>query len=72
MNFLGIGMGEILLVVVIALVIFGPEKMVGIAKKAGKLMNTVKQTSADLKSQVMVELDPEEKDHRPKPEKKTK
>ena len=32
MDFFGIGMGEILLILVIALVIFGPERVVEIAK----------------------------------------
>ena len=70
MEFFGMGMGEILLILIIALIIFGPGKVPEIARKVGKAMNTIKNTSSELTAQITRELDAEEaasRSHSPTP-----
>ncbi|MAF84870.1 MAG: hypothetical protein CL875_00020 [Dehalococcoidales bacterium] len=70
MDFFGIGMGEVLLILIIALVIWGPGKVVGISKTLGKIVRTLRNMSYDLTSQVTKESEKEEKAHPPKPKEK--
>ena len=75
MDFFGIGMGEVLLILVIALVIFGPERAVEIGKSIGKMVRTLKRASTDLTTQFTAEVEKEElkkegKSHLPEPGKK--
>ena len=66
MDFFGIGTGEILLVLLVALIVFGPGRIAEIGRTLGRMMHTLKKTSFDLTSQVTKELEAEEKDHPPK------
>lgn len=66
MDFFGIGMGEVLLVIVVALIIWGPGRIVDISRTLGKMMRTLKKASFDLTAQVTKELEGEEKDQPPK------
>lgn len=71
MEFFGMGMGEILLIVIVVLIIWGPGKMPEIARQIGKAINTIKQTSSDLTTQITKELDEEEakgRSHSPEPQ----
>ncbi len=61
MDFFGMGTGEILLVLVVALLIWGPGRIVEIGRTLGRMMNTLKKASFDLTSQVTKELEGEEK-----------
>ncbi len=70
MGFFGIGMGEILLVLVIALIIWGPGRIVEIGRTLGKMVHTLRKVGSDLTAQVTKELEEEETDHPPKREKK--
>jgi sec-independent protein translocase protein TatB len=50
MNFLGIGPGELFLIVILLLVVVGPERLPGMARQAGRLLVTARnwlQTSPD-------------------------
>ena len=50
MTFLGIGPGELLMIIILALVVVGPERLPGMARQAGRLLVTVRnwmQTSPD-------------------------
>jgi Tat protein translocase TatB subunit len=60
-DFLGIGGWEILLVLVVALLVMGPQKIPEIARKAGKVMRAVKKTGSDLMAEVNREIEIEEK-----------
>jgi len=60
MSFLDLGMGEILLVIVVALVIWGPDKLPEIVRKVGKVVNTLKKASSDLTAEIRKELEKEE------------
>ncbi len=62
MDFLGMGMGEILLILVVALIIWGPGKIPEIAKTLGKTVRTLRKVSFDLTTQISKELEEEEKD----------
>jgi len=62
MDFFGIGFLEILLILVIALIIFGPGRLPEIARMMGKAVRTLRKASFDLTTAVTKELSTEEKD----------
>ncbi len=64
MGFFGIGIGEVMLVLIFSLIIWGPGRMVEIARTLGKLMHTLKKVTADLTATVTREIDVE-KDNSP-------
>lgn len=55
MSFLGMGPIEILVVLLLAFVILGPERMVDVARKLGKLVAEVRQMVSELPDIVMDE-----------------
>ena len=69
-DFFGIGFGEILLILIIALLIWGPGRIVEIGRTLGKIVRTLREASSDLTARVTEELEKEEKDLPPKPKKK--
>ena len=62
MDFLGMGMGEILLVLVVALIIWGPGRIVDIGRTLGKTVRTLRKAGFDLTTQLSKELEAGEKD----------
>jgi sec-independent protein translocase protein TatB len=52
----GLGFGEILIILVLALVLLGPQKLPEVAKQLGKGLRDFKKASDDLKSQFEQEL----------------
>src|SRR5687768_1529805 len=48
MNFLGMGPMEIAVILIVALMIFGPGKLPEVASQAGKMMRDFKRMTADL------------------------
>jgi Tat protein translocase TatB subunit len=60
MDFFGIGLGEVLLILVIALIIWGPKRLPEIARTMGRTVRTLRKATHDLTSQVTRELDIEE------------
>lgn len=68
MEFFGMGTGEILLILLVALLVWGPGRIVEVGRTLGKIMGTLKKTSFDLTAQVTKELEEEKpKDNPPKP-----
>ncbi len=63
MDFFGIGPGELLLIIVIALIVFGPGKIVQISRELGKTVHAFRKASSELAAQVTKELESENKDH---------
>ena len=58
MDFLGMGSLEIVVILLVAFIFLGPERMIGVAKALGKLMAEMRRMTADLPSLV---IDEEEK-----------
>jgi len=65
MDFFGVGPMEILLILVVALIIFGPGKLPEIGRVMGRAMRTLKKASFDLTAQVTKEIEGKENDHPP-------
>ena len=62
MGFLDIGVGEIILILVVALIIWGPGRIPEIARTLGKTVRILRKASFDLTTQISKELEGEEKD----------
>src|SRR3990172_7641856 len=52
----GLGMGEIVIILVLALILLGPQKLPDAAKKLGKGLREFRKATEDLKSQFETEL----------------
>ena len=57
MDFLGIGMAEILLILVVAMIVWGPHKIVEIGKAVGKMAHSLRKVTFDLTQQVSKEIE---------------
>jgi len=57
--FSSLGWGEIALLAVVALVVFGPERLPGFAKDAARLLRQARQTAQGARNQLKSELGPE-------------
>jgi sec-independent protein translocase protein TatA len=66
MDFFGIGLGEVVLILVLALIIWGPKRLPGIARTLGKTTRTLRKATSDFTSQITREMDIEEKERREK------
>ncbi len=55
------GTGEILLVIVVALIIWGPGRIVDIGKTLGKIVRALKKATFDLTAQITQEMEAKEK-----------
>jgi sec-independent protein translocase protein TatA len=62
MNFFDMGPLEILLILIIALIIFGPGKIPEIGRTLGRTVNAIRKASFDLTKQIKQELEVDEKD----------
>ncbi len=70
MDFFGIGTGELLLILVVALIIWGPGKLPEIARTMGRTVRALKKVTFDLTAEVTKEIDKEEKDRSSQPREK--
>jgi len=61
MGFLGIGTGEIILILILALIILGPGRITGFARTLGKTVRAIKKASSDLSNAVSRELETTDK-----------
>jgi len=66
MDFLGIGGWEVLLILIMAVIIMGPGKVVEVGRNLGRIVHTLKKATSDLTSQVTKELENPEKMNPPK------
>ena len=61
MSFLGMGPLEILLILILGFLFFGPEKLPQMAAKAGRLYRNFKKASFDLSKSITSEVGSDEK-----------
>ena len=59
MEFLGISMWELLLILVVAVIVLGPNKIPGIARNIGKAIRAIKKASSDLSTVITKEIESE-------------
>ncbi len=62
--FFDFGSGEIMLIVLAIFLIFGPDKIPGMARSLGKFINEVKRASDDIKTEINREADKKEREQR--------
>ncbi len=62
--FFDFGAGEIMLVVLAILLVFGPGKIPEIARTLGKFINEIKRASEDIKTEINREADRQDRDKR--------
>ena len=67
MGFLDIGSLEVLLILLIALIVFGPGKIPEIATKLGKMVRAFRKATFDLTTAVTKEIDSKAKEHPSQP-----
>lgn len=61
MNFFDMGIMEILMIVIVAMIIWGPGKIPQIARTVGRTIAALKKASQELTAQISRELEEEEK-----------
>lgn len=61
MDFLGIGPMEILVIIVIILIVFGPHRLPEMTRTIGKAMKNIRNATTDLGRSLTSELEEEEK-----------
>lgn len=62
MGFLDIGAGELLLVLIVALIIVGPRKLVDTARSLGKMSRALRKATQDFTASITREADSEDKE----------
>ena len=72
MGFSGISIWEILVVLVVALLVLGPNRLPEIARKMGQAMRAIRKASADLTTTVSRELNATQIDSSPSQTKEPK
>ncbi len=60
MDFFGIGFGEVVLILIIALIVFGPGRLPEVARSLGRMSRNLKKMSSDLTTAVTKEIGLEE------------
>lgn len=56
-NIFGIGMNELIVILILAGVVLGPERLARVAREAGKLIRNVKAYFSSLTGELKAELD---------------
>ena len=56
-NFLGIGGSELIVIVLLATIVLGPERMMRAAREIGKFVRNIKAYVSSLSSELKAELD---------------
>lgn len=62
MGFLDIGGAEILLVLIVALIIWGPRRTAEVGRTLGKIVRALKKATSDFTAQVTSETEEQEKE----------
>jgi sec-independent protein translocase protein TatA len=62
MDLFGIGFGELILILLVALIVFGPGRLPEIARTISKISRNLTKTTSEFTSAMKKEIDLEEKD----------
>ncbi len=67
MNFMGMGLLEMAVVLLVAFLVLGPNKSIDMARNAGKVIGELRRTFADLTAAVSLEQRQEQGSREPEP-----
>jgi sec-independent protein translocase protein TatA len=68
MDFLGIGGWEIFLIIMVALLLWGPGRIVEISRTLGKIISNLKKITSELTTQLTAELEEQKKEKISRPD----
>ena len=66
MNIFGVGFPEITVILILALLIFGPKKLPELGKQLGKTLKSLKKASNEFQNEIDQVMNEEDKDESPK------
>ena len=67
MNIFGVGLPEVTVILILALLIFGPKKLPELGKQIGKTLKSLKKASNEFQNEIDQVMNEEDKDESPKP-----
>ena len=65
MDLFGMGFGEIVLIIVLALIIWGPGRIADIGRTLGRMAHALKKATSDITAQITKETEEQEKKRPP-------
>ena len=66
MNIFGVGLPEVTVILILALLIFGPKKLPELGKQLGKTLESLKKASNEFQNEIDQVMNEEDKDESPK------
>ena len=66
MNIFGVGLPEVTVILVLALLIFGPKKLPELGKQLGKTLKSLKKASNEFQNEIDQVMNEEDKEESPK------
>ena len=66
MNIFGVGLPEVTVILILALLIFGPKKLPELGKQLGKTLKSLKKASNEFQNEVDKVMNEDDKDESPK------
>ena len=65
MNIFGVGLPEVTVILILALLIFGPKKLPELGKQLGKTLKSLKKASNEFQNEIDQVMNEEDKDESP-------
>ena len=66
MNIFGVGLPEVTVILILALLIFGPKKLPELGKQLGKTLKSLKKASNEFQNEIDQVMNEEDKEETPK------
>ncbi len=66
MNIFGVGLPEVTVILILALLIFGPKKLPELGKQLGKTLKSLKKASNEFQNEIDQVMNKEDKEESPK------
>jgi len=66
MNIFGVGLPEVTVILILALLIFGPKKLPELGKQLGKTLKSLKKAANEFQNEIDQVMNEEDKDESPK------